>query len=689
MLKRVVKEFQYGDHKVRLETGMIARQADGAVVVNIEDTIVLATVVAKKELSAEQGFFPLTVDYIEKSYAAGKIPGGFFKREGRSAERETLVARLIDRPLRPLFPKSFFNEVQVVLTVLSVNQEIDPDVPAMIAASAAVTLSGIPFSGPIAAARVGYVDGKFVLNPSISIRRNSRLDLIVSGTSSAILMVESDADMLSEEIMLEAVMFGHREQQVVIKSICELANEVGNQVWDWVEPEDDLKLKEDVEKIARKSLENAYRIRDKKARNLAIDKSFSDVLEKLLPEGHKESLLKSVFFILEYSIVRTAILSGEPRIDGRDTRTVRPLDIKTSILPRAHGSALFTRGETQALAVTTLGTESDAQVVDGLVGDTRESFILHYNMPGYATGEVGRMGAPKRREIGHGRLARRALAAVVPSKKDFPYTIRLVSEITESNGSSSMASVCAGCLSLMDAGVPLASHVAGVAMGLIKEGNCFAILTDIIADEDHLGDMDFKVAGTELGITALQMDIKIDGITEEIMHIALLQAKEGRLHILSAMKNALSSARMDLSAFAPRISCIHINPEKIHLLIGKGGGTIKNLTEETRTSIDIKDDGTVSVASSDLSCVEEAVRRIQILTAEIVVGKTYDGKVSRVLDFGVIVDILPGRDGLLHISQMVRDKSQKISDIYSEGQIISVKVIGLDDRGRPRLSLKL
>ncbi len=688
VFKKFKKEFQYGNSRVCLDTGTIARQADGALIVDMDDTVVLATVVAKKEVSAGQDFFPLTVDYIEKSYAAGKIPGGFFKREGRSAERETLVARLIDRPLRPLFPKLFLNEVQVVVTVLSVNPEVDPDIPSIIAASAAVTLSGIPFAGPVSAARVGYVDGKFVLNPSISRRKDSKLDLVVSGTAAAVLMVESESDQLSEDVMLGAVTFGHQQQQVVINAICELANEVGKPVWDWVPAEEDLSLNGAVKEIAAADLVSAYRIREKKERATAISQIYSRVLDKLLPDGHHESTLKSTFFQLESSIVRDSILSGEPRIDGRDTRTIRPLDIQTGLLPRAHGSSLFTRGETQALAVTTLGTESDAQVVDGLVGDSRESFMLHYNMPGYATGEVGRLGAPKRREIGHGRLAKRALVAVLPNKQDFPYTIRLVSEITESNGSSSMASVCAGCLSLMDAGVPLVAHVAGVAMGLIKDGQRFAILTDILADEDHLGDMDFKVAGTEFGITALQMDIKIEGITEEIMRIALLQAKEGRLHILDAMKSALSSARGSLSSFAPRISCISINPEKIHLLIGKGGSTIKTLTEETKTSIDIKDDGTVSVASPDLACVEEAVRRIQMLTAEIVVGQTYEGKVSRVLDFGVIVDILPGRDGLLHVSQMGKDKGQRVSESYSEGQIISVKVIGLDDRGRPRLSLK-
>ncbi|HVJ59707.1 MAG TPA: polyribonucleotide nucleotidyltransferase [Burkholderiaceae bacterium] len=695
MFEKVTKTFQYGAHTVTLETGEIARQSGGAVVVSMDDTVVLATVVARREAKPGQDFFPLTVDYVEKTYAAGKIPGGFFKREGRPSEKETLTSRLIDRPIRPLFPDGFFNEVQVVIHVLSVNPEIDPDIGAMIGASAALSISGIPFKGPIGAARVAYVDGQYVLNPTATQIKNSQLDLVVAGTERAVLMVESEAQQLSEDIMLGAVVHGHEQMQVAINAIHELVRDAGKPSWDWQPAPKNEALIAKVIGIAGAELRSAYEIRSKQARTQKLRDIYALVEGKLAEEA-KANLqpapdsneVDGIVFDLEAKIVRSQILNGEPRIDGRDTRTVRPIAIRNSVLPRTHGSALFTRGETQALVTATLGTRQDEQIIDALMGEYRDRFMFHYNMPPFATGETGRVGAPKRREIGHGRLAKRALIAVLPSGADFQYSIRVVSEITESNGSSSMASVCGGCLAMMDAGVPLKAHVAGVAMGLIKEGNKFAVLTDILGDEDHLGDMDFKVAGTTNGVTALQMDIKIEGINKEIMHAALLQAREGRMHILQKMQDAMGGAREELSAFAPRLIKMKINPEKIRDVIGKGGSVIRALTEETGTQIDIEDDGTVIIASVDMEKGKEAQRRIAEITAEVEVGKIYDGTVLRLLDFGAIVQILPGRDGLLHISQIANERVNAVADYLKEGQAVKVKVIEADEKGRVRLSMK-
>jgi polyribonucleotide nucleotidyltransferase len=695
VFEKVTKTFQFGAHTVRLETGEIARQASGAVVCAMDDTVVLATVVAQPKAKAGQDFFPLTVDYVEKTYAAGKIPGGFFKREGRPSEKETLTSRLIDRPIRPLFPDGFFNEVQVVIHVMSVNPEIDPDIPAMIGASAALAISGIPFKGPIGACRVGYVDGAYVVNPTATQLKGTKLDLVVAGTERAVLMVESEADQLPEDVMLGAVVFGHEQMQAAINAIHELVRDAGKPAWNWQPPAKNEALIAKVIGVSGADLRAAYQIRSKQARSQKIDEAYSRLWAKLeeeaaatgqpLPDGNE---IDSIMFDLQAKIVRSQILDGEPRIDGRDTRTVRPIAIRLGVLPRTHGSALFTRGETQALVTATLGTKQDEQIIDALMGEYRERFMLHYNMPPFATGETGRVGAPKRREIGHGRLAKRALLACLPSAEDFQYSIRVVSEITESNGSSSMASVCGGCLALMDAGVPMKAHVAGVAMGLIKEGNKFAVLTDILGDEDHLGDMDFKVAGTVNGVTALQMDIKIEGITKEIMKVALDQAKEGRIHILQKMQEAMEAPRGELSAYAPRLIKMKINPEKIRDVIGKGGAVIRALTEETGTQIDIEDDGTVIIASVDQEKGREAQRRIQELTAEVEVGKIYDGTVLRLLDFGAIVQILPGRDGLLHISQIASERVNAVADYLKEGQAVKVKVIEADEKGRVRLSMK-
>ncbi len=688
------KTFTYGSNTVTLETGEVARQAHGAVIVNMDETVVLATVVAAKDVRPGQDFFPLTVDYMEKFYAAGRIPGGFFKREGRPSEKETLTARLIDRPIRPLFPDGFYNEVQVVLTVLSLNPEVDPDIPAMIGASAALAISGVPFNGPIGAARVGYQDGQYVLNPSAEQLKTSQLNLVVAGTQAAVLMVESEALELSEEVMLGAVVYGHEQMQAVIGAINELVEVAGKPEWDWQPPAKDEVLWGRMVEIAQADLQAAYQITQKQARTLRVGEIRSALVEALttnLPEGAVApdvNTIKNYFFELEASIVRGRILSGEPRIDGRDTRTVRPIVIRNSVLPRTHGSALFTRGETQAMVVATLGTGRDEQIIDALAGEYKERFMLHYNMPPFATGECGRVGAPKRREVGHGRLAKRALAAVLPAPQDFSYTIRVVSEITESNGSSSMASVCGGSLALMDAGVPIKAHVAGIAMGLIKEGNRFAVLTDILGDEDHLGDMDFKVAGTEGGVTALQMDIKIQGITKEIMKVALAQANEARLHILNQMKASMAEHRGEVSTYAPRLLTIKINPEKIRDVIGKGGAVIRALTEETGAVIDIEDDGTVTIASVNADAAEVARKRIEAITAEVEVGKIYEGTVLRLLDFGAIVSVLPGKDGLLHISQIANERIASVADHLKEGQVVRVKVLETDEKGRIRLSMK-
>jgi len=690
MFKKTTKTFQWGQNTVKMETGEIARQSSGAVMVDIDGTVILATVVAKTTAKAGQDFFPLTVDYLEKTYAAGKIPGSFFKREGRPSELETLTSRLIDRPIRPLFPEGFYNEVQVVIHTLSLNPEVDADIAAMIGTSAALSISGIPFNGPIGAARVGYINGEYVLNPGQTQRQSSQMDLIVAGTETAVLMVESEAQQLSEEIMLGGVMFGHEQGLVAINAIHDLVREAGKPVWDWKAPEQDTVLVEKVAALGRAKLEAAYQERNKQVRTQALREAYAAVMAGLEADGvsfdsvNVETLLHDI----EAKIVRGQILAGEPRIDGRDTRTVRPIEIRNSVLPRTHGSALFTRGETQALVVTTLGTERDAQRIDALAGEFEDRFMLHYNMPPFATGETGRVGSPKRREIGHGRLAKRALAAVLPPKDEFPYTVRVVSEITESNGSSSMASVCGGCLSMMDAGVPLKAHVAGIAMGLIKEDNRFAVLTDILGDEDHLGDMDFKVAGTTDGVTALQMDIKIQGITKEIMQVALAQAKEARMHILGKMQEAMSEANAEVSSFAPRLYTMKINPEKIRDVIGKGGATIRALTEETGTQINIEEDGTITIASVDGAKADEAKRRIEEITAEVEVGAIYEGPITKLLDFGALVNLLPGKDGLLHISQIAHERVEKVTDYLSEGQVVRVKVLETDEKGRIKLSMK-
>lgn len=690
-MKPIKKSITYGRHTLTIETGEIAKQAHGAVMVSMGDTVVLVTAVGDKKTKPGQDFFPLTVDYQEKFYSAGRIPGSFFKREGRPSEKEILTSRLIDRPIRPLFPDGFYNEVQVIAMVLSSEAEIDADIPAMIGASAALVLSGIPFDGPIGAARVGYIDNEYILNPITTQLNESQLNLVVAGTQKAVLMVESEANELSEDTMLGAVTYGHDQMQLVINMINELADEAGVTAWDWQPAEKDLALIEKITQLAEEDLRHAFRLKQKSVRTEAISEIWQRVFAELkvgTEEGPSEQAVKEIGFTLEAKIVRNSILDGESRIDGRGTRTVRPITIRHGVLPRTHGSALFTRGETQALVVTTLGTARDEQKIDALQGDYSERFMLHYNMPPFATGETGRVGSPKRREIGHGRLAKRALLAVLPPVEEFGYSMRVVSEVTESNGSSSMASVCGGCLSLMDAGAPLKAHVAGIAMGLIKEGNRFAVLTDILGDEDHLGDMDFKVAGTEQGITALQMDIKIQGITKEIMQVALLQAKEGRLHILDIMKQSLPIARDSVSAHAPRIIKFKINPEKIRDVIGKGGAVIRALTEETGTTIDISDDGSVTIASISSEGGEQAKRRIEDITADVEVGKIYEGTVLKLLDFGAIVSILPGKDGLLHISQIANERVESVADHLKEGQTVRVKVLEADEKGRLRLSMK-
>ena len=696
MFNKVSRTFRFGDNDVTLTTGEVARQASGACVVQMGDTVVLATVVAKKEAKEGQDFFPLTVDYVEKAYAAGRFPGGFFKREGRPSEHETLTSRLIDRPIRPLFPDGFYNEVQVICTVVSAGPEVDPDIPAMLGASAALQISGIPFKGPIAGCRVGYINGQYVCNPHVSQMADSKLDLVVAGTSRAVLMVESEADRLPEDVMLGAVSFGHQQMQVAIEAINSLVEEAGKPAWDWQPPAKNEALIARIRELAFDGLKAAYDIRQKQPRSEKIRAVYELVHETLKKDAEAagteptfdQNEVDGILFEMEAHLVRDRILRGEPRIDGRDTRTVRPIEIRMGVLPRTHGSALFTRGETQSLALTTLGTKQDEQIIDGLTAESRDRFIFHYNMPPFATGETGRIGSPKRREIGHGRLAKRALAAVLPDYDDFQYTIRVVSEICESNGSSSQASVCGGCLSMIDAGVPLKGLVAGVAMGLIKEDNKFAILTDILGDEDHLGDMDFKVAGTEDGVTALQMDIKIDGITEDIMKLALAQAHDGRMHILGLMKEAVGSEKRELSTYAPRMITVKINPEKIRDVIGKGGSVIRGLVEETGCKIDVEEDGTVTISSADTAKAEEAKRRIEEIAAEVEVGQIYEGTVTRILDFGAIVQLLPGKDGLLHISQIANVHVDKVTDYLKEGQKVRVKVIEADEKGRVRLSMK-
>jgi len=688
----IKKVFQYGAHDVTIETGEIARQATGAVMCSMGDTVVMVTCVGVKTAVPGRDFFPLTVNYQERTYSAGKIPGGFFKREGRPTEKETLTSRLIDRPLRPLFPEGFINEVQIIATVVSLDTNIDPDIPAMLGASAAVAISGIPFAGPVGAARVGYKNGQYILNPGKDQLNDSELDLVVAGTESAVLMVESEARELSETVMLDAVMFGHEQLQIAINAIRELAAEVGTPHWDWQPPAADLDLQGAVKSACGGAIAEAYQIKEKRVRQQRLAEIRKDVVAKLCAEGAQPvwsaDAVKGVVESLESSLVRNSILEGAPRIDGRDTRSIRPITIRTGVLPRTHGSALFTRGETQALVVATLGTARDAQVIDAIEGERKEPFMLHYNFPPSCTGETGMVGSPKRREIGHGRLAKRGVVAVMPDMVDYPYAIRVVSEITESNGSSSMASVCGSSLALMDAGVPIKAPVAGIAMGLIKEGERFAVLSDILGDEDHLGDMDFKVAGTTGGVTALQMDIKIDGITREIMSVALDQAKEGRLHILGKMNAVLSQPRGELSEYAPRYVTFKINPERIRDVIGKGGATIRALTEETGTSIDITDDGTVKIASVDKAAGLEARRRIEEITADVEVGRVYEGKVSKLMDFGAFVTILPGKDGLVHISQISDERVENVSDKLTEGEIIKVKVLEIDKQGRIRLSMK-
>ncbi|VAW80746.1 Polyribonucleotide nucleotidyltransferase [hydrothermal vent metagenome] len=687
----IKKSFQYGSHTVTLETGEIARQASGAVMVSVGDTVVFVTAVGLKRGSEGRDFFPLTVDYQERTYAAGHIPGGFFRREGRPSENETLLCRLIDRPIRPLFPKGFTNEVQIIATVMSLDPEIDPDIPALLGASAACSISGLPFSGPVGAARVGYINGEYVLNPDRSQLEESDLDLVVAGTAKAVLMVESEAKELPEDIMLGSVVYGHEQMQIAITTISELTAEVSPTVWEWQAAETNDALASAVADVSATAFGDAYQVADKQDRYASLGAIRDETREKLAAgddAAYTKDEVGGAMEKLEKNIVRSRIIEGQARIDGRDTKTVRPISVRTGVLPRTHGSALFTRGETQALVVTTLGTERDAQIVDALQGSYRDNFMLHYNFPPYCVGETGRVGSPKRREIGHGRLAKRGLLACMPSKEDFPYTIRVVSEITESNGSSSMASVCGSSLAMMDAGVPLSAPVAGVAMGLIKEGDKFAVLTDIMGDEDHLGDMDFKVAGTEKGVNALQMDIKIDGITSEIMGVALAQAHEARLHILAEMAKVITAPREEMSEHAPRYITIKINPDRIRDVIGKGGATIRALTEETGASIDIDDSGTVKIASVDRAAGEEARRRIEQLTADVEVGTVYEGKVAKLMDFGAFVTILPGKDGLVHISQICEERVEKVSDKLSEGDTIKVKVLEVDKQGRIRLSMK-
>ncbi|GAA4416271.1 polyribonucleotide nucleotidyltransferase [Quisquiliibacterium transsilvanicum] len=689
------KTFTWGQHTVTMETGEIARQAGGAVLINVEDTVVLATVVAAKTAKPGQDFFPLTVDYVEKFYAAGRIPGGFFKREGRPTEREILICRLIDRPIRPLFPEGFYNEVQVIVQVMSSNPEIDADIPAMIAASAALAISGIPFAGPIGAARVGYVDGEYVLNPTTTQMDASKLDLVVAGTDQAVLMVESEAHELAEDVMLGAVMFGHEQLQTAIDAINELVELGGKPEWDWKGAEKNEAMIARINALAETDMRAAYGTRNKQERTTRIREIEAAVTRTLAEDAAAAGQaapdrndVSNVLFDVQARIVRNQILSGEPRIDGRDTRTVRPIAIRSGVLPRAHGSALFTRGETQAIVAATLGTSRDEQMIDAINGEYRDRFMFNYNFPPFCTGETGRFGAPKRREIGHGNLAKRAVRPLLPSADEFGYSLRVVSEITESNGSSSMASVCGACLALMDAGVPIKSHVAGVAMGLIKEGNRFAVLTDILGDEDHLGDMDFKVAGTEQGITALQMDIKIQGITREIMQVALAQAREGRIHILGKMREAVGGVREELSDFAPRMYKMKINPDRIRDVIGKGGATIRQITEQTGTQIDIQDDGSITIAAVDANAAKKAQSIIEGLTAEVEIGRIYEGTVLKILDFGAIVQVMPGRDGLLHVSQIANERVNLVSDYLKEGQVVRVKAIEADDKGRLRLSMK-
>ncbi|WLS95235.1 polyribonucleotide nucleotidyltransferase [Gilliamella apis] len=684
------QKFQYGRHTVTLETGIMARQATAAVMVNMDDTAVFVTVVANKKVKEGQDFFPLTVNYQERTYAAGRIPGGFFKREGRPSEGETLIARLIDRPLRPLFPEGFVNEIQIIATVVSVNPEVSPDLVAMIGASAALCLSGVPFHGPIGAARVGFINDEFVLNPSVKELATSRLDLVVAGTKSAVLMVESEADLLTEDQMLAAVVFGHDQQQVVIDNINEFVAKANCEKWDWVAPAKNEELFNAVSELAKDRLGEAYRITEKQARYAQIDLIKEEVLAALKEKDEEldENEVINIIVDLESQIVRQRVIAGEPRIDGREKDMIRALDIRTNVLPRTHGSALFTRGETQALVTATLGTERDAQIIDELTGEYTERFLLHYNFPPYSVGETGMVGSPKRREIGHGRLAKRGVAAVMPSKEEFPYTVRVVSEITESNGSSSMASVCGASLALMDAGVPIKSSVAGIAMGLVKEGDNFVVLSDILGDEDHLGDMDFKVAGTREGVSALQMDIKIEGITKEIMQVALNQAKGARLHILGVMEQAINKPRQEISEFAPRIYTMNVNPDKIRDIIGKGGATIRALTEETGTTIEIADDGTVKIAASDGNKAQDAIARINNLVADVEIGKIYTGKVTRIVDFGAFVSVIGGKEGLVHVSQIADHRVEKVADYLKVGQEVNVKVLEIDRQGRIRLSMK-
>ncbi|HEX20345.1 MAG TPA: polyribonucleotide nucleotidyltransferase [Acidiferrobacteraceae bacterium] len=690
-MAKVTKSFQYGEHTVTLETGEIARQANGAVMASMGDTVVLVTCVASKDAQPGRDFFPLTVDYQEKTYAAGRIPGGFFKREGRPSEKEILTCRLIDRPIRPLFPKGFTNEVQIIITVLSADPDIDPDIISMIGVSAAVSLTGAPFNGPIGAARVGYIDGQYVLNPNYSQLKDSDLDLVVAGTEGAVLMVESEAKILSEEVMLGAVMYGHEQSRTVITAIRELVQEVGVEAWNWQAPEENTALLDSVAKIAESKVGEAYKTADKLERQNQLSAIRSEVVSELSNDDttdlEKEEI-KNCVKKLEKKIVRGRILAGEARIDGRDTRTVRPITVRVGVLPRAHGSALFTRGETQALVVTTLGTDRDSQIIDALEGSRRDPFMFHYNFPPYCVGETGRVGTPKRREIGHGRLAKRSIMAAMPDMEAYPYTIRVVSEITESNGSSSMASVCGSSLSMMDAGVAMKAPVAGIAMGLVKDDASFAVLSDIMGDEDHLGDMDFKVAGTKDGLTALQMDIKIEGIDKEIMEAALSQAKEGRMHILDIMNEAISEPRQEMSDYAPRILSLKINPDKIRDVIGKGGATIRGLCEEYGVTIDVDDDGLVKIASVDNISAQNAKSRVEQLTADVEVGTIYEGKVVKLLDFGAFVTILPGKDGLVHISQISNERVEKVTDKLTEGDVVRVKVLEVDRQGRIRLSMK-
>lgn len=686
----ITKTFQYGQHTVTLETGVIARQATAAVMASMDDTTVLVTVVGRKEAKADQNFFPLTVNYQEKTYAAGKIPGGFFKREGRPSESETLIARLIDRPIRPLFPSAFKNEVQIIITVISANPEIPTDIISLIGTSAALAISGMPFSGPVGAARVGYVNNEFILNTRTSELEESKLDLVVAGTDSAVLMVESEADVLSEEVMLGAVVYGHEQSQTVVNAIKEFAAEVGTESWNWTAPEPNVVLKDKIKAIAEESMTKAYQISDKLVRKDAVDKVTANAFAELTAadDSLDPKEVSELLHELESDVVRSRILAGEKRIDGRDPETIRGLHVATGLLPRAHGSAVFTRGETQALVVATLGTERDAQMIDGLSGLSNNRFMLHYNFPPYSVGETGFVGSPKRREIGHGRLAKRGMQAVMPSAEEFPYVVRVVSEITESNGSSSMASVCGTSLALMDAGVPIKASVAGIAMGLVKSADNFVVLSDILGDEDHLGDMDFKVAGTTGGITALQMDIKIEGITQEIMQKALKQAKEARLHILSVMDQAIGSHREEMSEFAPRIYVIKINSDKIREVIGKGGAVIRSITEDTDTNIEIEDDGTIKIFATEKTKADAAIARIEQVTAELEVGKTYHGKVMRIVDFGAFVEVLPGKEGLVHISQIAHERVAKVSDYLKEGQAVDVKVMEIDRQNRVRLSMK-